>query len=46
MRFQVHVKTFTTKLEKFKKSNKDHDSVEKVRQDLSQIVDLINEILN
>ncbi|MDR1567179.1 MAG: hypothetical protein LBS33_00615 [Streptococcaceae bacterium] len=46
IRFQAHMNTFKTKLLKFKKLNKDPDSIEKVRPDLSQIVDLINEILN
>jgi hypothetical protein len=44
--FQGHANKFINKLEKFKKSNKDPDYVEEVRQDLSKIVNLINEIIN
>jgi sugar diacid utilization regulator len=46
IRFQVHVNTFKTKLEKFKKLKSDFVSIEKVKPELNQILNLINEILS
>jgi molecular chaperone GrpE (heat shock protein) len=46
LRFQAHVNTFKSKLEKIKKYNFDSESIEKLKPDLTQILNMINEILN
>jgi hypothetical protein len=45
IRFQTHVTTFKSKLEKFKTSSDDTESFEKLKPDLVQILSLINELL-